>query len=60
MPSPFRSNPCFYYAIPYPSTLIVPATSQIRCMINTIRCIYSKLPPDDECLISSKYADDGY
>jgi hypothetical protein len=29
-------------------TLIVLAASQRRCMINTISCIYSKIPPDDE------------
>ena len=29
-------------------TLIMLAASQRRCMINTIHCICSKLPPDDE------------
>ena len=29
------------------STLIVLAASQRGCMINTVWCIYSKLPPDD-------------
>ena len=32
----------------YCGTLIVLAVSQHRCMINTIYCMYSKLPPDDE------------
>ena len=29
-------------------------------MINTTDCIYSKLPPDDEQLISSKHVEDNY
>ena len=41
-------------------TVIVLAASQRRCMINTICCIYSKLPPDDEGLIYSKHVEDDY
>jgi hypothetical protein len=32
------------------STLIMLAASQRICMINTLCCIYSKIPPDDESL----------
>jgi hypothetical protein len=38
--------------------MIVLAASQRRCMINTVCCIYSTLPPDDEVLISSKHLGD--
>ena len=34
------------YGIYHASTLI--AASQRRCIINTICCVYSKIPPDDE------------
>jgi hypothetical protein len=34
------------------------AASQRRYRINTICCIYSKIPPDDEWLIYSKNAED--
>jgi hypothetical protein len=30
------------------STLIMRVASQRRCVLYTICCIYSKLPPDDE------------
>ena len=36
------------YGIYHASTLIVLAASQRGCTINTIHCIYSKLPTDDE------------
>jgi len=42
------------------STLIVLATSQRKCMINIIFCIYGKLPSDDEWLIYSKHVWDNY
>ena len=29
-------------------------------MLNTICCIHSKIPPDDEQLIYSKYVEDDY
>jgi hypothetical protein len=41
--------------IDYLWTLIMLVASQCRCMINTICCIYSKIPPDDEQLIYSKH-----
>jgi len=34
------------------------AVNQRRCMINTIWCTYSKIPPDDEWLIYSKHVED--
>ena len=36
------------------------ATSQRRCMINTIRCICIKILPDDGWLIYSKHGDNDY
>ena len=36
------------------------AASQHGCTINTIDCMYSKLPPEDEQLIYSKHVEDIY
>jgi len=40
------------------STPIVLAASQCRRMINTVCCVYSKLPADDELLIYSNHVVD--
>ena len=42
------------------SILIVLAASHCRCMINTICCTHSKIPPDDEYLICWKQVEDDY
>ena len=49
-PMVFIMHPCWLVAntIKVELELIVLAASQIGCMINTIDCILSKLPPDDE------------
>ena len=40
------------------STLIVLAASQRGCTINTVDCMYSKLPTEDEQFICSKHVED--
>jgi hypothetical protein len=42
------------------STLIELSAIQRGCTINAIDCMYSKLPPEDEQLIYSKYIEDIY
>ena len=36
------------------------AANQRGCMINAIDCMYSKLPPEDEWLNTSKHVEDIY